>query len=66
VRVLGDVAENAVWEPVLAQAAAKSSGRRVRGSFCVLTPEMAEIDVVANRLKLWWAGARTYDHLPEG
>jgi hypothetical protein len=46
VSVLGDAAENAVWEPIRARTAAKSSGRRVRGSFCVLTPEMAEFGVL--------------------
>ena len=63
---MGDAAENAVWEPILAHTAAKSSDWRVRGSFCVLTPEMARFGGLANWLKLWRAGARTYGHLPEG
>ena len=66
VNVVEDDAENAVWEPDFAQGAAKSGGRRVRGSFCILTPEMARFGGLANWLKLWRAGARTYGHLPEG
>jgi hypothetical protein len=50
----------------LASGAAKSGGRRVRGSFCILTPEMANSGGLANWLKLWRAGARTYGHTPEG
>lgn len=46
-----------------AQGAAKSSGRRVRGGFCILIPEMAIFGGLAKWLKLWRAGARTYDHL---
>ena len=33
---------------------------------CVLTPEMANVGVFANWLKLWRAEARTYGHMPEG
>jgi hypothetical protein len=50
----------------LPPGAAKSGGRGVRGSFCILTPEMAKIGGLANWLKLWRAGARAYDHLPDG
>jgi hypothetical protein len=45
VSVLGDAAENAVWESILARTAVKSGDRRVRGSFCVLTPEIAKFGV---------------------
>jgi hypothetical protein len=41
VSVLRDVAENTVWSRNRLRTAAKSVGRRVRGSFCILTPEMA-------------------------
>ena len=67
VSVLGDDAEKTLFgSPETAPGAAKSGGRRVRGSFCILTPEMANSGVLANWLKLWRAEARTYGHLPEG
>ena len=63
---MGDAAENAVWEPELAPTAAKSSGRGVRGSFCVLTPEMANVGDCANWLKLWRGGSPPIRSLARG